>query len=254
MMLLVDIGNTRVKWARVQNGHLSIGTPLMHREQSLVVIWDTLWGAIPLPERVVVACVAGGGIAASLTAWCLAHWGVRPEFVSAGAAACGVSSGYRVPSELGVDRWLAMIAARQLPEFDGRALCVVGCGTALTVDVVTADGRHLGGWIAPGLGLMRQLLAQGTAVRTADTANVANCSEFGHGTAEAVTAGTLQAAAGMVLQAMALAQQRVNGVPLGVLTGGDADTLLPLLPGAVGVVPDLVLHGLVQLVGQQEIG
>lgn len=253
MMLLLDIGNTRVKWARLHNGRLSIGAPVVHREQPLAALWPSLWGALPSPARVIVACVARGEVAASLTAWCLVHWGIHPEFVSASAVACGVSSGYRTPVELGVDRWLAMIAARQLPVFAGRSLCVVGCGTALTVDVVTADGRHLGGWIAPGLTLMRQQLTQGTALRTTDIASTVNRSEFGHGTAEAVTAGTRQAAVGLVLQAMALAQQQLNTLPIGVLTGGDAEALLPSLPGGACVVPDLVLQGLVQLVGQREL-
>ena len=112
----------------------------------------------------------------------------------------------------------------------------------------------VGGWIAPGLTLMRQQLTQGTALRTTDIVNTVNRSEFGHGTAEAVTAGTRQAAAGLVLQAMALAQQQLNALPIGVLTGGDADALLPSLPGETCVVPDLVLQGLAQLVGQRGLG
>lgn len=251
MILLLDIGNTRVKWARWQEGSLSVGEPALYRGELPDSVWSALWGMQPLPRRVVVASVAGAEIDASLAAWCRARWGISPEFVSAAIEACGVRNGYRHPAQLGVDRWLALIGAHHLQDFSAQHLCVVGCGTALTVDVLTADGHHLGGWIAPGLTLMRQQLEVGAAAFTLGIAPAAGITGFGHETAEAVTAGTQRAAAGLVMQALPLAHDLLGSPPVCVLTGGDAATLLPLLQSAAHVVPDLVLHGLLTLVLQQ---
>lgn len=251
MMLLLDIGNTRVKWARWQDGSLSVGEPAAYRGHLPDLVWSALWGAQPAPRRVVVASVAGAEVNASLAAWCRARWGTFPEFVSATAEACGIRSGYRSPAQLGVDRWLALIGAHHLPEFAAQNLCVVGCGTALTVDVLSADGEHFGGWIAPGLALMRRQLEGGAAAFTLGIASAAGIDDFGHDTAEAVTAGTGRAAAGLVMQALPLARHLLGNMPVCVLTGGDAAILLPLLQSEAYVVPDLVLHGLSTLVLQQ---
>jgi len=244
MMLLLDIGNTRVKWGRLLDENLSIGMPAVHHGQPLHTVWSMLWAALPLPRRVVVANVAGAGVAASLAAWCQAHWGVAPEFVASTATACGVSNGYHEPAQLGVDRWLALIGARHVPELAVRPLCVVGCGTALTVDVVDAGGRHLGGWIAPGLTLMHRQLEGGTAVLAGGIGVGHGGQYFGQQTVDAVTGGVQHAAAGLVLQAVSLAQRLLGVAPACVLTGGDAATLLPLLSPVARNVPDLVLHGL----------
>lgn len=251
MMLLLDIGNTRVKWARLLDGKLSFGVPAAHRGRPLDAVWSMLWAALPLPRRVVVANVAGAEVAASLAAWCQAHWGVAPEFVASVAVACGVSNGYRQPGQLGVDRWLALIGARHVPELATHPLCVVGCGTALTVDAVGADGRHLGGWIAPGLALMRRQLEGGTAVFGGGIDVGQGGHGFGLGTADAVTGGVQHAAAGLVLQAVSLVHGLLGTAPICVLTGGDAATLLPLLSTVARSVPDLVLHGLATLVQQE---
>lgn len=244
MMLLLDIGNTRVKWGRLLDGRLSIGVPAVHHGQLLDTVWSMLWAALPLPRRVVVANVAGTEVAVSLAAWCQAHWGVAPEFVASTAIACGVSNGYRQPAQLGVDRWLALIGARHVPELTAQPLCVVGCGTALTVDVVDTEGRHLGGWIAPGLTLMRRQLEGGTTVLAGGNGVGQGGQDFGQETVDAVTGGVQHAAIGLILQAVSLAHRLLGAAPACVLTGGDAATLLPLLSPAARCVPDLVLHGL----------
>lgn len=251
MMLLVDIGNTRVKWARLQDGHLLVGAPALHRGQPLASVWADLWGGFPRPQHVLVACVAGDEYRANLAAWCHARWGLQPEFVLATAESCGVRNGYRQPSQLGVDRWLALIGAHQLRETTGQPLCVVGCGTALTVDILAADGHHLGGWIAPGLALMREQLRQGTTVVAAPMDLTASSEDFGHGTAEALAVGVRQAAVGLVMQALHLAQRRLGHNIVCVVSGGDTGMLLPLLPAGALEVPDLVLRGLATQVRQQ---
>lgn len=252
MILLLDIGNTRIKWARLANGRLSAETPAMHRGRDVASMLSELWHDLPPPQRVVAACVAGESLRAALTAWCLEHWAVRPEYLVATVEACGIRNGYRFPGQLGVDRWLSMIGARQLPAASGQPLCVVGCGTALTVDVLSVTGQHLGGWIAPGVGLMRQQLEQGTAVFADGIAQTLAEDDFGHDSMSGVATGTAQAAAGMVVQAMSLARHRHGISPVCILTGGDARLLQPLLPLPVHVSPELVLSGAAVLLGEEE--
>ncbi|WP_127475812.1 type III pantothenate kinase [Sulfurivermis fontis] len=252
MILLLDIGNTRIKWARLAHGRRSAETPVTHRGRDVALLLSDLWHDLPSPQRVVAACVAGESLRAVLTAWCLEHWGVRPEYLVAAMEACGIRNGYRLPAQLGVDRWLSMIGARQLPEASGQPLCVVGCGTALTVDMLSVTGQHLGGWIAPGVGLMRQQLEQGTAVFAEGIARSGVEDDFGHDSMEAAATGTAQAAAGMVMQAMSLVRNRHGISPVCVLTGGDASWLQPLLPMPVHVSQELVLSGMAVLLREEE--
>jgi len=251
MMLLLDIGNTRVKWATLQRGQLSTGLPMQHRGQPLPSLWDTLWHDLPAPQRLVVASVAPPEVNASLLAWASSRWAITPEFASSAAQACGVINGYRQPEKLGVDRWLALIGARQLPR--GRPLCVIDCGTALTVDILATDGMHLGGWISPGLDMMRQELLQGAALLSCAMDEMAVTQHgFGRTTTEALLIGTEQAAAGLVTRALLLTQNLLGEVPVCVITGGGAEMLLQLLPPDTLIVSDLVLRGLAALMKHQE--
>ncbi|MEW6646394.1 MAG: type III pantothenate kinase [Pseudomonadota bacterium] len=252
MILLLDIGNTRIKWGCLAEGRFAPGTPVMHRDRDVDSIWSELWRDLPSPQRVVVACVAGESLRIGLTAWCVSHWGVQPEYRVATEQACGVKNAYRVPAQLGVDRWLGMIGARQLPAANGLPLCVVGCGTALTIDVLTSSGMHLGGWIAPGVSLMRQQLERGTAIFAVGITHPPEHGGFGLDSMSAVSAGTAQAAAGMVAQALSLARNRHGISPVCVATGGDAGIIQALLPGPVQMVPELVLSGLVALLREEE--
>ncbi len=252
MTLLVDIGNTRVKWAILHDGALSCGTPVPHREQSLQATWPAMWGHMPPPGGVIVANVAGSAVAASLAAWASAHWALQPQFITAMPAACGVTNGYSEPGQLGVDRWLALIGARHLKAVAGQHVCVIGCGTALTVDILSAAGQHLGGWIAPGIEMMRQQLSRGTAALSGEFTRQSGGKGLGHSTEEAVMTGIRQAAAGMVDRAVLTARTLLEQPPVGVVTGGAADDLVPFLSSETVTVPDLVLRGLAAFVLQRD--
>lgn len=250
-MLLVDIGNTRVKWATLHDGTFTGGIPVPHRGQSFPVVWQSMWGNLPPPGRMMVANVAGSAAADSLSTWAMDRWGLQPDFVRATAAACGVRSGYSQPAQLGVDRWAALIGARQQEAYAGQHLCVVGSGTALTVDVLTAGGEHLGGWIAPGIDMMSQLLAQGTAALTGELVRGDPGQGFGRSTQEAVASGIRHAAAGMIERAVLTARTMLDQPPVCIVSGGAADDLLRFLPADAVAVPDLVLHGLAAIALQR---
>ena len=156
--------------------------------------------------------------------------------------------GYLEPWRLGSDRFVAAVGARQL--LPRMHLCVVGVGTAMTVDLLAADGRHRGGVIIPAPALMVDTLL----ARTHGIQRRAQGGQAGRGAplfARSTRAGLVQgaryAAAALVDRAVEEGQALLGRKPLVVLTGGQAAAVRPLLRSSCVVVPDLVLRGLAAL-------
>lgn len=222
VVLDLDIGNTRTKWrCGEQSGALA--APQLP--------------TLPLrPARVRVATVLRNREA--LAAAVLERFGVAAEFAAVSARLGGVRCGYCEPSRLGVDRWLAAVAAWQRTR---AATVVVAAGTAATVDFVHADGRHEHGRIAPGLALLRDALVCRTAnvrPRRARTSCPARDTEA------AVQAGTEAMLVAYAQTAIADFARRCDGEPTVFLTGGDAPLLLQRLARECRHEPHLVLDGL----------
>lgn len=239
-MLLLDAGNSRLKWAFVRDGEwLDRGALDSVRADAL----GEALAHLPIPQRILASNVAGPAVAQAIEVACVA-WGRKVEFIGATRAQCGVHNGYLQPDQLGSDRWAALIAAwdRQ------RAAClVVNCGTATTVDALSAAGEFSGGLILPGLDMMRRSLAAGTAQLGAERGS---WEAFPRTTANAVYSGAIQATVG------AIAQQHVLlGAPHAVclLSGGNAGELVPYLEVPVEQFEDMVLRGL-QLLGRETRG
>jgi type III pantothenate kinase len=232
-LLLVDAGNTRVKWARVAGRNWEARGVCGYREL------DGLAAAAHEASsgQCWIASVAGqprdDALAGTLTgAGMSLHW------LEARQAQCGVSSYYDPPSQLGVDRWVALLAARRRCR---EACVVVSAGTALTVDALNADGHFLGGFIVAGKGLMERALSLGTA-RVGESAGRAVL--FPCNTADAVRSGLLVAMAGAVSAMRARLREAAGAEPRCLLTGGDAEVLASALPFAAEQVPDLALEGI----------
>ncbi len=245
MNLLVDVGNSRIDWAvtMTDSGFTTLGS--FAHDDNLLMALDHAWGGMPCPDRLVVANVAGAATATAIQGWTQTRWSATPDFVSAGAAGYGINNCYRVPADLGSDRWAAMIGARQLTH---DAFCVVDCGTALTVDAVDAQGKFIGGAIVPGLQLMRTALlerASGVHATTGASDRLPAC-----GTAEAVSAGTLYAFAGAIERIVTEYTGHLGTAPAIYVTGGDALNVRPLLGFDSILVPDLVLQGLAVIADQ----
>ncbi|NGP53351.1 type III pantothenate kinase, partial [Thioalkalivibrio sp. XN8] len=193
------------------------------------------------------ANVAGGDAGAALAEALAALGGGSLAFLRAQPEAGGVRCAYAVPARLGADRWAALLGARGLAPAD---CLVIDAGSALTIDALRADGRHLGGWILPGLAMMVGALE----ARTGDLAELrrvsalAPAAAFPADTGPAMTGGALLAAAGAVLRARERLGERVQGPVRLLLTGGDAPALAAEL-GAGELVPDLVLRGLARAAG-----
>lgn len=244
MILLVDVGNTRIKWAGLEAAALKSGAPVLRRDGAQDVdSLSALWAALPLPQRLLIASVAGPDFGARIGAWSRKFWGLEPEFVTAQGQGFGITNAYTEPQLLGVDRWLALIAARRLV---AGPVCIVDCGTALTVDVMAQDGTHLGGLIMPGLGLMRRALLENTAGIEAAIGGVSReeISLLARDTRSGVMGGTLYTTIAVIDRIVQDVTKTIGAGLTCVLTGGDADAVRPLLPAAFRYEPELVLKGL----------
>jgi type III pantothenate kinase len=246
MILEIDAGNTRIKW-RLRNDAVAAPEWLQGS-----VVADALAATTILKlgnqlsdlseycvDRVLVSNVRGDEFKQALSAWVVAKGGVSPEFAVAKPVCSGVTNGYKEPAKLGVDRWLAMLAAYHLA---GKACCVVDCGTTITLDLLDDGGVHLGGYIVPGLSMMRAALAaKSTALKLEGDAWGVG---LGHSTAEAIHHGLMAMVLGVVerVQYFALAQGLESQW---FWTGGDSSLLQShLLTLNSRVVPSLVLDGL----------
>lgn len=243
--LLVDLGNSRLKWAQYAGSLPLASVSVAHRDQALDGVLDAQWGALARPERVMVASVAAIDARDALQQWLQQRWSLVPQFLVSPAQGQGVRNAYPEPARLGCDRWAAMVAAYHLA---GTGVCVVDCGTAVTLDVVTDEGRHRGGLILPGLAAMQTGLARHTSLPPVDFA-VTGDALLGASTEEAIALGSTRAVAALVDQTRT-ALSRQYGVELACyLTGGDAGYIAPRLAGPCQQVPDLVLQGLAMIAG-----
>ncbi len=251
-MLLIDAGNSRVKWATVESGAgIKIGAWVQYGALNNAHITPQMFAEIAAPNRVLLSNVAGEKVAQGLLAAC-EKWPCKVELIAAQRQQCGVHNVYQEPAQLGSDRWVALIAAWQQ---EGRACLVVNCGTATTVDALSMEGNFMGGLILPGIEIMQRSLAH-SAVQLIESAG--SLHAFPRNTADAIYSGAMRATLGAIQQQFELLKKRVgdetkNGQPPRcLLSGGAAHHLQPHLTLPTMFVPDLVLRGL-QIIGSEII-
>jgi type III pantothenate kinase len=245
MMLLVDIGNTRVKWAIWSAGQLSPQRAAEHARWS-VQDWQRELFSGTQVVRVLAATVAGPVSRDALRAAAAISGVTDVDFVASTASACAVINAYPQPALLGVDRWVALIGAYHRCR---GACCVVDIGTAATVDTVDGGGRHLGGFIVPGPRLMTAALHLGTSDLAARAANspVGGDQLFADNTRDAIERGCRVALAALVDRSVAELQRQSGPAPQLIVTGGASAEVMPYVVSAGLCVPDLVLQGLAVL-------
>lgn len=241
MDILIDIGNSRLKWAVNGNLGLSIRSPMINPSINKELL-TALWRDLPfVPERLGLACVGPDQLGQVTADAARELWpSIEIHYARSVSQQLGVSNGYRQPEKLGVDRWLSMIAAFHTYR---SALCVAGCGTAITIDVIDASGRHLGGLICPGLRLMKHALAAGAEKLEPVLDHYPFAlADF---TDAAVYNGTLAAACGAIEHVV-----HQQNFPLQlILTGGDAALIAEQLGIPAAVENELVLRGLALYLG-----
>ncbi|MDH3311139.1 MAG: type III pantothenate kinase [Gammaproteobacteria bacterium] len=242
MNLLVDLGNSRLKWAQDASGQWQAGAALLDSEKNIVELFDKAWKKMAKPRRVVVCSVSHPERIAALGQWIRSRWSLPVHIVRPQAEQLGVKNLYRQPDQLGADRWTALIGARGLTH---TAACVVDAGTALTVDAMSAKGDFLGGVIFPGLKLLHESLVQGTVAISAEIGEASNC--LGRSTEDGVAAGTLFGLAGAVDRLIEENRRTLGDSMKVFLTGGDAPLISSHLRVAYTPSPDLVLKGLARI-------
>lgn len=245
--LLMDVGNTRLKWGVLDDDNIRRTGHIAHdriRERGL----RELTSKLPRRVDVVFASnVAGTSFATRLSGVVGIHCHCDVRFARSERRGWGVTNSYRQPRRMGVDRWVAMVGAWA----ETQAAClIVDVGTAVTIDALDDDGVHLGGQIIPGVVTMAQSLSSATSdipLVRASAKRVANDLEmFGHNTAAAVREGSQNAVVGAIERAVRTLQS--NGYdPTIVLTGGDASRILKSLDEALLHRPHLVLQGLAHM-------
>jgi type III pantothenate kinase len=245
-MLLVDIGNTRIKWARLDGERLARGKAAVHSGWRPADYARHLFRPASGLNGLVVSSVAGARINRALDA-AARRAGIATWFVTVPRRAGGVTVGYVEPWRLGVDRFAALVGAHAL--FAGVPLCVVGVGTALTIDLLDAAGRHRGGVIVPAPDLMvATLLRETYGIRRRAQGGAADPRGlFGRSTRDGIELGARYAAAALIDRAVEEGSSILGREPLVLLTGGGAGAVRAHLRSRCVGVPDLVLKGLAVL-------
>ncbi|HEY0661694.1 MAG TPA: type III pantothenate kinase [Lysobacter sp.] len=231
---LFDLGNTRLKCAPLLDGRPGAVIALPHREEDVAVAL-----AEALPERIEVAYLASVANPAlrAVLLQTLAERSTRISLARTQREFAGVRIAYAQPHKLGVDRFLALLAVHARGE-GASLLC--GVGTALTLDLIDADGRHHGGRIAPSPALMREVLhARAPQLPLAG----GEYHEFAGDTEDALASGCDGAALALVERSLEIAAAQLGRAPRLLLHGGGAEALTARLPNAT-LVASLVLEGL----------
>ena len=257
--LLLDAGNSRLKWALCEHGALSRQGGMVYERARLAAQLDAAFSALaaevgPL-DGALLCNVAGGRLDALLREKLATYWPARDasaahqvqktpsltiKNVIAQQEAFGVRSAYKQPSQLGADRWAGLVAARH---HSAGLTCIIDCGTALTVDIITAEGVHAGGIIVPGMEMMIASLIENTDGIASSGRTDMSPLEVTN-TADAVQAGVLAALRGAVQQVLQHCRDELKEAPTCVLTGGNAERLLSSLPATAIYDPDWIFKGL----------
>jgi len=229
--VLMDAGNSSLKWVVVEDGQWRVQGRCDYAD------WDALKAELTVGTECFVASVTSPEHEQQLVAL-LETAAIGSTWLTAQVSFANLSNTYLNPSQLGVDRWMALIAARQRTL---EPVLVVSVGTAMTVDALTAEGVFLGGVIVPGVSLMRQSLQQGTA-GVGDVSG--NWQAFPNTTADAVQSGIVAALCGAIEQQHMRLAEAAKVTPYCLLTGGDAGMVMPHLSIPAEHVPALVLEGI----------
>lgn len=252
MWLLIDIGNTRIKWCIAQAERIAEVHTITHGQTFDMTPLGAAWQTLAKPQRILISNVGAATVAQHIGHWSKTRWQLETEQFISPAQGFGITSAYATPEQLGSDRFATMVAAYQITQ---QAVMVVSCGTALTIDLVNAQGIHQGGYILPGLRMMQQSLGQNTAqlaeLLPENPAHTQWQLIPGKDTQTCVAHGALLALSSVIERAYQQAQQTLGKVKC-LLTGGDATNIQAALQNECQHEPDLVLRGLHIIATQSE--
>lgn len=241
MILLIDAGNSAIKWALYGTEGLSDMLTQTYPENTTVDFFTNQWRSLNKPLKVVVSCVASESVWQALQKTCKELWNIEIDKVISLKKGFGLINAYENAADLGSDRWCAMIGANQL---DDSAFLVVSAGSALTIDMVNDIGHHLGGLITPGISMMRQSLGAHTAqVKVQISKDLTPSLSLANSTKACVEAGIHLSVVKLIEAVYEQESKHVKNLQC-YLAGGNAALIADLLSFKCVKVPDLVLRGL----------
>lgn len=244
-MLLLDCGNSQVKWALIKNNNIveTCRTPY-----SKLHNLSDYFKKIPNIQRIYGSAVCGKHKKEHVAR----HLPKNISWLASERSACGIHNHYRHPAEHGADRWFNALGARM---FSKNACVIVSCGTAITIDALTDSNQYLGGSIMPGFNLMKEAMSDKTANLDRPFGRP---YPFATTTPNALASGVLDASVGAILLMHARLHKRVNQQQTDIiLTGGGAKRLYHHFPSTflldtdIKIVDNLVIFGLLNWIAQQ---
>ncbi len=251
-MLAIDVGNSRIKWARFVGSELIEFNASSYSYETAGVVVDEMMSCMPVEKSVWISCVANDRVKNILQERLSLNGFESIVFARSQAQQRSVRNAYQPAEKLGVDRWLAMLAGFNDEEHGQNvAVCVVDCGTAITLDTIDAQGVHLGGLILPGYQLMlSSLITAADKLSLPKENDKEKLSELAIDTGQGILNG-IRSLLVDGLNAQLQRQQEMVGDELAVyITGGDGEWLSKLLQADVRYDPYLVMKGL-ELISRQ---
>ena len=245
--LLLDGGNSQLKWAWVENGTFSEVGHAPYRDLTQL---GEEWLQFADEDVKIVGCAVCGSVKKAMVEEQL----TRPvEWLSSMPQALGIRNHYRCPEEHGSDRWFNALGSRR---FTQNACVVVSCGTAVTTDALTEDNHYLGGTIMPGFHLMKEAMALKTANLNRPIGKV---YPFPTTTPNAIASGMMDAVCGALMMMHGRLKDKTGeGKPVDIIiTGGGAARVVQALPESfvhdnqVKIVDNLVIHGLLHWIAHR---
>lgn len=261
--LLIDVGNTRLKWMEQSSSKLSQCLARPYGKKAKIDVLAEVFESYQnnnssQVNQCIVVHVQGQVFSQSLHD-CAQHYGAVLHEVKVKQSLCGIRVGYDTPEQLGADRLVAMIAAHHL--YPDVVKCVIDCGTAVTIDTILPTGEHLGGVILPGLQLWKDVLItktqrinanQGQFVAGKFLSKDLSNALFAKNTDDGIHAGAWFGLVNAIQGIVETLQQRFKEQAfVTILAGGDAHNIAQSLKGDFVVVDDLVMQGLNQISSEQ---
>jgi len=236
MNLLIDVGNTQIKFVTEHNYTFSDINRISHQDFT-PKYFDEQWKEI---KNIIIACVGNKEISTRLLQWA-EQKNICYKQVKTPAQKFSITVGYKNFEQFGVDRWLALLGAEKI--FPKTCCLIIDAGTATTIDLLSAEGNHQGGWIIPGLATMHTSLALNTHnISVAN--NVSSQTDFGDNTNDNVINGCFAATIGAIKLAMTEVEKKGLRLEHIILTGGNANSIKEYFNDDINVIDNLLFQGL----------
>lgn len=236
MIALVDIGNSRTKYCIVSQGQRGVINNLSNE----LLSDEYMANSFSKIDKLIIASVSHNKLTDKIESWCHKHK-VHYQQVLSEKNKNGVISAYHLPTQLGVDRWLTLIAAKKL--HPNRNTLIVDAGTATTIDLLASNGEHQGGWILAGIDTLFSCVLDNTSQVKASSDKAASLA-FGADSSQNVNNATWAATVGAINLAVSQSEQQGTAVDEILMTGGNGNAIASLLSHQCTMVEDLVFIGL----------